>query len=101
MKYRKRPLVVEGWRYTGQDRFEWPEWLRGHPTATNDLDWSRAGVSTHIKDAIPFITVGTPEGVMRVDVGDYVILGIKGEVYPCKADIFDLSYEPVTESSHA
>jgi hypothetical protein len=37
----------------------------------------------------------TLEGTMRADVGDYVITGVKGEVYPCKPDIFDATYEPV------
>ena len=38
--------------------------------------------------------IETLEGVMRADVGDWVITGIKGERYPCKPDIFERSYEP-------
>ena len=40
----------------------------------------------------------TLEGTMRADVGDYVITGVKGEVYPCKPDIFEATYEPVSEA---
>lgn len=36
----------------------------------------------------------TLEGVMRADVGDYIITGVKGEHYPCKPDIFHATYEP-------
>jgi hypothetical protein len=36
----------------------------------------------------------TLEGTMRADVGDYVITGVQGEVYPCKPDIFRATYDP-------
>jgi len=39
----------------------------------------------------------TLEGVMRADVGDYIITGVAGERYPCKPDIFAATYEPVEE----
>lgn len=39
----------------------------------------------------------TLEGTMRADVGDYIITGVKGEVYPCKPDIFKATYDPVEE----
>jgi hypothetical protein len=43
------------------------------------------------------ILIDTPEGQMRCEEGDYVIEGIKGEIYPCKAEIFESSYEEVTD----
>ena len=36
-------------------------------------------------------------GVMRADIGDYIIRGVKGEHYPCKADIFEATYEAVAD----
>jgi len=39
--------------------------------------------------------IETREGVMRADPGDYIILGIKGEPYPCKPDIFHETYDKV------
>jgi hypothetical protein len=39
-----------------------------------------------------YIEIKTLEGVMRGDNGDIIIKGVKGEVYPCKPDIFDLTY---------
>ncbi len=38
--------------------------------------------------------IETLEGRMLADIGDYIITGVKGERYPCKPDIFELSYEP-------
>ena len=41
--------------------------------------------------------IPTLEGNMKANIGDYIIKGINGEFYPCKPDIFDKTYEEVTE----
>lgn len=41
------------------------------------------------------IIIHTLEGDMRASPGDYIITGICGEVYPCKKEIFEDSYESV------
>lgn len=41
------------------------------------------------------IVISTLEGKMTGNHGDYLIIGIKGEVYPCKKEIFEESYEEV------
>ncbi len=41
------------------------------------------------------LALQTPRGQMIAKVGDYIIKGVKGEYYPCKPDIFALTYEPV------
>jgi hypothetical protein len=38
--------------------------------------------------------IRTLEGVMHADAGDWIIRGIKGEIYPCKPDVFAATYEP-------
>lgn len=43
--------------------------------------------------------IPTMEGVMRADVGDYIIEGLRGEYYPCKPDIFAKSYKPAAQST--
>ena len=52
---------------------------------TDHLDWLPCEKFTYCCDC--------REGVMVADFGDYVIKGVKGEVYPCKPDIFDMTYE--------
>jgi hypothetical protein len=42
-----------------------------------------------------FLSIKTLEGVMRASDGDWIIRGVQGEHYPCKADIFAATYEPV------
>ena len=39
------------------------------------------------------IYIDTLEGKMKANKGDYIIKGVKGEIYPCKPDIFLMSYE--------
>lgn len=39
------------------------------------------------------VKIETLEGVMTANPGDFIITGVKGEVYPCKPDIFEATYE--------
>ena len=41
--------------------------------------------------------IKTLEGVMTANEGDYIIRGVSGKLYPCKADIFEKTYERVTD----
>ncbi len=45
------------------------------------------------------VVVHTLEGDMRANAGDWMIRGVKGEYYPCRDDIFRLTYEPVDEEA--
>lgn len=42
--------------------------------------------------------INTLEGVMKASVGDYIITGVNGEQYPCKPDIFEKTYEILSEN---
>ena len=46
------------------------------------------------------ITIHTLEGDMKGEVGDWLITGINGEQYPCKPDIFEKTYEIVTDDDY-
>lgn len=43
------------------------------------------------------LKIFTLEGKMKADVGDYIIRGVKGEYYPCKPDIFEMTYDEAKE----
>lgn len=81
MKYVKKPIVVEAFEF-GVD--EYPDWFSCHvyyvPVAGQD----------HMLECI----IPTLEGEMQAHKGDMIIKGIKGEIYPCKKDIFEATYEP-------
>ena len=46
-------------------------------------------------DVARWLDIPTLEGVMRGQIGDWIIKGVKGVFYPCKPDIFDATYEEV------
>lgn len=45
------------------------------------------------------ITIHTLEGNMRAKKGDWIIIGIEGELYPCKKSVFEQIYEPINENN--
>jgi hypothetical protein len=45
------------------------------------------------------LLIGTLEGTHRAKPGDWIIRGVKGELYPCKSDIFATTYEPAQETA--
>jgi len=103
MKYRKKPVVIEAFQMTEERRWdnsEWPEWLHqawnrdpGEGSIWIDPD---APIESGRKSATKLVC-GTLEGVYRIDFGDYIIQGVKGEIYPCKPDIFEMTYDLVEE----
>lgn len=82
MKFRKKPVVIEAFRF-GID--EIPEWF---------LDELAKGYVSVDKE-VTTCAMDTLEGVMTAREGDYIIQGVKGEVYPCKPDIFSKTYEHI------
>lgn len=88
MKYRKKPVVIEAFRL-GYDPT--PRWFLDKITG-----WEKAAPSNW-RDTPSYITIQTLEGPHYANVGDYIIKGIQGELYPCKPDIFEATYEKVEE----
>jgi hypothetical protein len=83
-KFRKKPVVIEAWPNVAPYSNH-PEWLLD---AVNDgTMWWSGGERG-------YFTIKTLEGEMRADYGDWIIRGVKGELYPCKPDIFAATYEP-------
>lgn len=84
-KYRKRPVVIDAVKFDPQQR-PWPEGVK--PWPNEDGITPRDMSCGYIQ---------TLEGQMHVMVGDWIITGVAGEKYPCKPDIFNLTYEYVEE----
>lgn len=91
MKYRKKPVVVEAFKYDGD--------LMGADGEYYVPGWAvrafKTGVMHYKYGTEPQLYIKTLEGEHHVSIGDYIIRGIKGEIYPCKPDIFEATYEPV------
>lgn len=88
--YRKKPVVVEAF----QLRIDYiPDWFMNKVT---DRTVTLHGLSSgfiHVPDTNADIE--TLEGVMHANYGDYIIRGVNGEIYSCKPDIFEKTYEEV------
>jgi hypothetical protein len=100
-KFRKKPVVIEAFKWGNHIdehgttivhiQSEMPQWLidakeNGTVVAINPIE-----------GAIPELSIRTLEGEMRVSTGDWIIKGVKGEIYPCKPDIFEATYEEVSQ----
>jgi len=78
MKVRKLPVEVEAVQWTGDNFDEMNSWVTHL--------WGKKG---------RILVINTLEGKMEAQPGDYIIKGVNGEFYPCKADIFEKTYEVV------
>lgn len=81
MKFRTKPVVKEAFQWMIH---EVPSW------------WKEAkGIEIVVSTGSAYIP--TLEGKMEAKPGDWIIQGLNGELYPCKADIFEKTYEKVEE----
>ena len=86
MFYRKKPVVIEAEKLSELNIRQLAEWCGG---LIRILDCDEQ-CGAH---KVYCIDIKTLEGIMRANIGDYIIKGIKGEFYPCKPEIFEASYE--------
>ncbi len=93
-QFRKKPIVIEAVRWDGTNWDEVVSFLgfpeNGHGDTETMYHHSQ-------DDQRMAIVIHTLEGDMSAELGDWIIKGVKGEFYPCKADIFELTYEPVAD----
>ena len=87
MKYRKKPVVIDAWK--------WDESKAlldeiGAPMMSCSGHKDTPGVCHNLR-------IKTLEGTMHVEPGDFIIKGVAGEYYPCKPDIFEATYEKMSE----
>ena len=80
-KFTKKPVTIEAEIWTGKNR---TDVLKFCPDCYVNFD---KGTD------VPELKIKTLEGVMTASIGDYIIKGIKGEFYPCKPDIFEITYD--------
>lgn len=86
MKFRKKPVVIEAHLFTGNvtNAEHWAWHLPQKDPSTN-LKWNEGN-----------LVISTLEGDMKVPKGNYIICGVRGELYSCEPNIFHQTYEEVT-----
>ena len=94
-KYRKKPVLVEAFQMTKETRWDnkdWPNWMH---KAWNETPDGKEGSIWSTPEEPDQLFCGTLEGKHVITYGDFIIQGVKDELYPCKPDIFEASYEKV------
>lgn len=100
MRYRKKDLIVEAVRLNDEKRViielvdgnlfdKFPSWL-SEAFKTGNVYYRYPEESDYV-----YVFIKTARGTMMASPGDYIIKGIDGELYPCKADVFEQIYEKV------
>jgi hypothetical protein len=79
--WRRKAIVVEAWQFmpAGQCE-ELPAWI--------DRQWFHED----------HMLIPAPAGTLRAELSDWIIRSVKGDVYPCRADVFAATYESATQS---
>jgi hypothetical protein len=85
-KFRKKPVVIEAFEL--QNPCAIPRWFQ------DAIQLGGYNVGGVVMDKDGTASIVTLEGTMRADLGDWIIRGVKGEIYPCKPDIFAATYDP-------
>lgn len=85
MKFRKKPVEIEAMQLTKESFLDVWHFLGG---LMNIDEWDDAELP---EDKCEMV-IKTLEGKHTASQGDWIIKGVKGEFYPCKPDIFKLTY---------
>lgn len=96
-KFREKPVVIEAFQITEisrQDNSDWPEWL--HRVWNRERHEVGAVFPSEKKsDGTDRLVVHTLRGLFTVSWNDWIIRGVNGELYPCKPDTFEKTYDVV------
>ena len=82
MKFRKKPIIIEAIRWSGKNEIDIVKLIN-----------RRVYFSFRFIANKQIIVIKTLEGRMTANIGDWIIEGINGEIYPCKNYIFEKTYE--------
>lgn len=89
MRFRKKPVVIEAVQFTDEDSgYKIVKWAREYGVIIS------SGIG--LNGIVDELCIPTLEGDHKANYFDWIIKGVKNEFYPCKPDIFETTYEPVT-----
>lgn len=87
-RFQKKPVVIDAFLFDGRSNTRSrcvPMWF---------VD---AVIEGKVRAHPSHVDISTLGGTMRAVPGDWIIRGVKGELYPCKPDIFEATYEKVED----
>lgn len=85
--YKKKPVAIEAIQWTGKNYEEIQNFSDNKINYYEWFQYNESGLNKNI------LSISTLEGKMEASIGDYIIKGVKSEFYPCKPDIFKLTYD--------
>lgn len=92
-QYRKKPVVIDAMLFTGDNYSDVLLFVGDKATHHKVVGGASSGADH--PELYQKLTITTVEGEMLASPGDYIIKGVKGEFYPCKPDIFALTYDAI------
>lgn len=87
-RYVKKPIAIEAVKWKGFNNDE----IKDFAGDSVKIEVIREGDADNGIPPSVDCSIETLEGVMKANVGDYIIKGVNGEFYPCKQDIFEKTY---------
>jgi hypothetical protein len=94
-RYVKKPIAIEAVKWKGFNNNE----IKDFAGDSVKIEVIREGDADNGIPPYVDCSIETLEGVMKANVGDYIIKGVNGEFYPCKQDIFEKTYDKADDSS--
>lgn len=82
--YKKRPIIIQAVKWEGNNFDE-----------VQELDYNPSNRVRQSNVEEGKLLIVTLEGIMTATLGDWVVRGVEGELYPCKPSVFDSTYEDV------
>lgn len=96
MKFKQKPVFIEAMQWDGTNGDLIMEWGGGFRKIEYEIKLKPIEVpKPHRQRPGRILRIYTLEGVMEANLGDWIVKGISGELYPCKPDIFKASFEKV------
>ena len=105
MKYCKKPVVIDATQFQpnynrlvlGRRIRRWDAELKEMNRVAEELvtTYDNFSISQMVSRETSSVSIRTMEGTLKLKPGNWVIKGVKGEVYPCDDEIFKMTYEPV------
>lgn len=90
MKYKKKPVVIDAIQWTGTNgRDICLRWVPSVQPIAEGCSVANYGDE---------MTVTMPEASMEISVGDWILRGVIGELYPCRDDVFRQTYDAVADA---
>lgn len=92
IKATKKPVTIEAIRYVGGNLLDVLDFTGKHHSFYKWFSCTEDYIN-HVDADGGLFKIFTLEGTMNAEIGDYIIKGVQGEFYPCKPDIFHMTYD--------